>query len=89
MKFINIKKSFSMGSIISYLGRIDISKYSNEMFEIVNFMSFPLQQPGTPLELVIVETNDKTNIVISTYRNLIEEDKFDEILNKLEYELKN
>lgn len=87
--YINNKKLFSMGSIISFLGRIDISKYSNDKFEVVDFMSFPLHQPGTPLEFVIVETNNKTNIVVSSYKDLINEEKLNEILAKIKNELKN
>lgn len=91
MKYLNITKKFTMGAIISYLGRIDVSKYSNDKFQIVDFISLPLQQPGCPFSMVIAEVNNKTNIAISIFKEQIDEEVFDKISNtikeKLEYEV--
>ena len=87
MSYLDMNKSFSMGGIISYLGRIDADKYSTNDFKIIDFISLPLQQPGAPFSMVISEMNNKTNISISTYKEQIEDDKFNEIVKDIEQTL--
>lgn len=89
--YLNRKNKFLAGAIISYLGRVDIQKYSNDDFEILDFISLPIQQLGSPFSIVICEVNNSTNIVISRYKEQIEEESFkkisDKIKNNLEYEI--
>lgn len=91
MGYLNITKKFTMGAILSYLGRIDVDQYSNDKFQIIDFISLPLQQPGCPFSMVIAEVNNKTNIAISIFREQIDKEVFDKISNtlkeKLEYEV--
>ena len=90
-KYFNLSNKFSTGSIISYLGRIDIKNYSTDTFNVVDFVSLPLQQPTAPFSIVVTEVKNKTNIAISSYMEQIEKSKFDEISNRikdiLEYEI--
>ncbi len=78
-RYFNIKKLYMNGSIISYLGRVDVKNFSNEMFKIVDFISLPVQSPFEPFSISIVETNNKMNIAISRYKEQIDCHKFDEI----------
>lgn len=90
-KYLNVVKKFTMGAIISYLGKIDINQYTNDKFKIIDFISLPIQQPGAPFSMVISEVNNKTNIVISAYEEQMERNEFNIISNKikeaLEYEI--
>ena len=88
MNYFNITKKFSTGSIISYLGRIDINQFSNNMFRIVDFISLPLQQPSGLFSIVVAEVNNKTNIAISSYIEQIKKQEFDEICTRIEDTIK-
>lgn len=87
MKYLNSSKLFTNGSIISYLGRINADKYSNDMFRIVDFISLPLQQPSALFSIVVTEVNDKTNIAISSYEEQLDKIIFNEITNNLKESL--
>ena len=91
MKYLNNCRVYTIGSIISYLGRINVETFSNNTFKIVDFISLPLQQPSAPFSIVVVEVNNKTNIAISRYKEQIGDTEFKnvlkEIYDKLKYEI--
>ena len=85
---LSITKTFSFGGIISYLGRVSLTDYSNDEFKIIDFISLPLQQPFTPFSIVIIETMGKTNITISCYEDQVSKEIFNVISDELEKDIK-
>lgn len=63
------KKKYFVGAVVSNLGRV--SFYSSSKINIENIISLPNHQPLTPFSIVITEFNNKTNIAICSYKNLI------------------
>jgi len=82
-----IIKKFMVGGILSHLGKIKLADFSTDTFKANKFYSLPIQQPLTPLSLVAVETDDETEVVISSYTDLLEKDDCEKILSLIEESL--
>lgn len=87
-KAINHYNKYSIGAIISHLGRINIDDYSNNLFEIEDFISLPVQQPLGAFSIVILEHSHKTNIAISYYEGQFKEDYLNELTQKIRQNLR-
>jgi len=89
LNIISKYNKFTVGAIISHLGRIDLQDYSNKHLEVEEFVSLPVQQPLGAFSIVIAEYNNKTKIAISYYENQFEEDYVENLLNNIKTELFN
>ncbi|MHC1683987.1 MAG: non-ribosomal peptide synthetase [Clostridiaceae bacterium] len=78
------KGKYMVGGIISHLGKVDLRKFTTGNFVAEAFYSIPIQQPLAPLAMVIAENKKYTEIVVSSYKNIISEEKMQEILKKIE-----
>lgn len=75
---------FSVGAIISHLGRIDLNDYANKCFRAKDFVDLSIQQPLSAFSIVIVECSHKTNISIGYYENQFTEDYMNTLVKKIE-----
>ncbi len=82
-KAIQQYNKFSIGAIISHLGRIDVDDYSNQYFDVEDFIDLSTQQPLGAFSIVIVEHSHKTNISISYYKNQFTEKYIDKLMKKI------
>ncbi|QZY57306.1 non-ribosomal peptide synthetase [Crassaminicella profunda] len=77
-------QKYMIGGIISFLGDIQLESFSFDDFKAKAFYAMPVQQPLSPLSIVIVQTDEKTEILVSCYEDIIKEKECDEILKKIE-----
>lgn len=80
----NFIQKHMIGGIISFLGDIQLKSFSFDDFEAKVFYSMPVQQPLSPLSIVIAQTDKKMEILVSYYEDIIKEEECDEILRKIE-----
>ena len=76
-------KKFSIGALISFLGRIDLEQYKNPCFEPLDFISLPVHQPLGTCSMVIAEYNQKTRIAISYFEGQFDEEYMDTLTAEL------
>lgn len=79
----NMCGKYSIGALVSHLGRIDFDSYKNKAFKVIDFESFPVQQPLGAFSVVIVEYSHKTRIVISYYKDQFDEKYINELMDKI------
>lgn len=89
LNIISKYNKFTVGAIISHLGRIDLKDYSNKHLEVDEFVSLPVQQPLGAFSIVIAEYNNKTKIAMSYYESQFEEEYVESLLNNIKAELFN
>lgn len=89
LNLISKYNKFTVGAIISHLGRINLQDYSNKYLEVDEFASLPVQQPLGAFSIVIAEYNNKTKIAISYYENQFEDEYVQNLLNNMKTELSN
>ena len=82
----NIDK-FSIGAIISFLGRVNLESFSNKYLDFSEFISLPTHQPFGAFSLVLIEYNNKTRISLAYYENQFDDEYILELLEKLKYNL--
>ena len=75
---------FSIGAVISHLGRIDLNDYSNKYFKVKDFVDLSIQQPLGAFSIVIVECSHKTNISINYYEDQFSEEYMRALIKKIE-----
>ena len=75
---------FSVGAVISHLGRIDLNEYSNKYFKVKDFVDLSIQQPLGAFSIVIVECSHKTNISIGYYGDQFTEEYMKSLIKKIE-----
>ena len=75
---------FSVGAVISHLGRIDLNDYSNKYFKVKDFVDLSIQQPLGAFSIVIVECSHKTNISIGYYEDQFSEEYMRALIKKIE-----
>ncbi|MCT4607319.1 MAG: non-ribosomal peptide synthetase [Marinisporobacter sp.] len=80
----NFIQKHMIGGSISFLGDIKLESFSFDDFEVKAFYSMPVQQPLSPLSIVIAQTDEKIEIMISCYKEIIKAEECDEILRKIE-----
>lgn len=96
IKAISKYNKFSIGAILSFLGRINLDSYSSSYLELEDFISLPVHQPLGAFSIVIVEYDKKTRIAFSYFENQFEESYIEKLTKDLErylsgniYELNN
>lgn len=75
---------FSVGAVISHLGRIDLNDYSNKYFKVKDFVDLSIQQPLGAFSIVIVECSHRTNISIGYYEDQFSEEYMRALIKKIE-----
>lgn len=75
---------FSVGAVISHLGRVDLNEYSNKYFKVKDFVDLSIQQPLGAFSIVIVECSHKTNISIGYYGDQFTEEYMRSLIKKIE-----
>lgn len=80
---------FSIGAIISHLGRIDIGGLNNNEIVFSDFVSLPVNQPLGAFSVVIAEYSHKTKIALSYYENQFDEEYIDNLIGKIKGNLSN
>lgn len=75
---------FSVGAVISHLGRISLNDYSNKYFKVKDFVGLSIQQPLGAFSIVIVECSHKTYIGIGYYENQFTEEYMKALIKKIE-----
>lgn len=80
---------FSIGALISHLGRIDIDDLKNEEISFSDFVSLPIHQPLGAFSVVIVEYSHKTKIALTYYENQFNEEYIDYLGKKIKDSLSN
>jgi len=79
----DISGKFSIGALLSHLGRIDLDDYANKYFKIDDFASFPVQQPMGAFSMVIVEHSHRTRIVFAYYKQQFSKRYINELIAKI------
>lgn len=74
---------YVFGGNISHVGRFHLSKFSTATFKAATIYSIPIHIPFFPLSIVLVETKGKTEIVISTYHELISENDMEALMGTI------
>lgn len=74
---------FSVGALISHLGRINLDEYNNDEVSFTDFVSLPIHQPLGAFSLVILEHSNITKIALTYYENKFSEEYIDYIVNKI------
>lgn len=74
---------FSVGVLISHLGRVNLEDYNSDELTIKDFISLPIHQPLGAFSIVIVEHSNKTNIAFTYYQDQFSEEYIDKIVEKI------
>lgn len=89
LKMINKMNKFTVGALISHLGRVNLEKFNNDYITFKDFVSLPIIQPLCAFSLVILEHNNKTNIAISYYEEQFTEEYIEALVSKIKNKLNN
>lgn len=66
-----LKNKYMISSIISHLGKLNLTDFDTNSFNALNIYSIPVSQPFSPISFVIVENQKNTEIIISAYENKV------------------
>lgn len=58
---------FSVGGLISFLGKVDLADFANPVIEFNDFYSFPIHEPLCPISITVVQYFNKTAVCITYY----------------------
>lgn len=82
-KLVQKSNKFSIGALISHLGRIEIERLNNDEISFSDFVSLPVHQPLGAFSMVIVEYSHKTRIALSYYENQFDEEYVNDLIDKI------
>lgn len=88
-KLILKNNKFSVGALISHLGRIDIEGLNNSEITFDDFVSLPIHQPLCAFSVVIVEYLHKTKLALTYYEDQFDETYINSLVKKIESGLSN
>lgn len=86
-KAISRYNKFSIGALISHLGRVNFDDYANSYFTVKDFVSLPVQQPLGAFSIVILEHSGKTNIAFSYYKDQFNNQYINNLLDRIKQNL--
>lgn len=79
----NKTQKFSIGSVISYLGKVNVDELKCDTLEISDFIALPTAEPLGPFLFLITEHSGKTQIGLSYYKGQFTEKYIDKLCEKL------
>ena len=71
--------TFTVGGLISHLGKINLDSLNNPYITFEDFLSLPIQQPLCPLSIVTAQYNNKTIITLAYYEDQLSDSMIDEL----------
>ena len=83
VRLANKTQKFSIGSVISYLGKVNVDELKCDTLEISDFIALPTAEPLGPFLFLITEHSGKTQIGLSYYKGQFAEKYIDKLCEKL------
>lgn len=85
----NTKRKFAVSGLFSFLGKVNLGDFGAEHFEAVEIFAIPPYQPLAPFTMIVVNYENRTELMISYSTGYLESEKMEQYLKLLKKEFED